>query len=562
MKFTVGKKLWSGFLSVLFIMLMIGVIGLLALADINSQYRYLIDDRLKKVVLLEELLATQNAKSNLIRGYLLYEDDSFLKTLEVQDTSYNEKLVVLDGLIRSENARKILSELKEASSNYDNHTSSIITLHKDGDYENAFLTATKGAVFSDTITEATGQLIDHQNEEAEITEAELLNKLKATRIFIVALLIVAAVVSIIVANIISRSIARPVGKMTDALKQIADGDFAIDKLTIRNQDEIGEMATAFNGMTADLRTIITNTRESANHLAIQAEGLSASSEESLAASEMVAEIAEKNLIASDAQVDIVKNSNIIMNEMITGIDQITDDNNAMHESSEEVTRLVSEGSALIRDFTNQMNTISTTIGHSSEIIGEMANYSEEIRSVTSLITDIADQTNLLALNAAIEAARAGEHGSGFAVVAEEVRNLAEQSKQSAEEIGRMIDTMIENVSQAVSSSKDGNQRIEEGLAVTEKTGEVFNMIEIATNDAGEKGETVSQAIKRIRAITSEVESATRQIEELAIESSAEAQSTSAATEEQLAANEEITSSSQTLAELSEKLQSDMRRFTV
>lgn len=562
MKFTVGKKLWSGFLSVLFIMLMIGVIGLLALADINSQYRYLIDDRLKKVVLLEELLADQNAKSNLIRGYLLYEDDSYLKTLEIQDAAYDEKIVVLDGLIRSDAARKILSELQEASNNYDDNTSSIITLHKDGDYENAFLTATKGAVFSDTITEATGQLIDHQNEATEITEAELLGKLKATRIFIVALLIIAAVVSIIVANIISRSIARPVGKMTDALKQIADGDFAIDKLTIRNKDEIGEMAIAFNGMTADLRTIITNTRESANHLAIQAEGLSASSEESLAASEMVAEIAEKNLIASDAQVDIVKNSNIIMNEMITGIDQITDDNNAMHESSEEVTRLVSEGSALIRDFTNQMNTISTTIGHSSEIIGEMANYSEEIRSVTSLITDIADQTNLLALNAAIEAARAGEHGSGFAVVAEEVRNLAEQSKQSAGEIGRMIDTMIENVSQAVSSSKDGNRRIEEGLAVTEKTGEVFNMIEIATTDAGEKGETVSQAIKRIRTITSEVESATRQIEALAIESSAEAQSTSAATEEQLAANEEITSSSQTLAELSEKLQSDMRRFTV
>ncbi len=89
----------------------------------------------------------------------------------------------------------------------------------------------------------------------------------------------------------------------------------------------------------------------------------------------------------------------------------------------------------MEDVNGQMTVISSAIGQSAEIMSGMANYSEEIRKVTSLITDIAEQTNLLALNAAIEAARAGEHGKGFAVVAEEVRNLAEQSKRSAGEIG-------------------------------------------------------------------------------------------------------------------------------
>ena len=90
----------------------------------------------------------------------------------------------------------------------------------------------------------------------------------------------------------------------------------------------------------------------------------------------------------------------------------------------------------MEDVTGQMTVINTTIGQSAEIMGGMANYSEEIRKVTSLITSIAEQTNLLALNAAIEAARAGEHGKGFAVVAEEVRHLAEQSKESAKDIGQ------------------------------------------------------------------------------------------------------------------------------
>ena len=209
-----------------------------------------------------------------------------------------------------------------------------------------------------------------------------------------------------------------------------------------------------------------------------------------------------------------------------------------------------------------MTVISTAIGQSAGIMNGMANYSEEIRKVTSLITDIAEQTNLLALNAAIEAARAGEHGKGFAVVAEEVRNLAEQSKRSAGEIGNMIDTMIGSVAQAVSSTEDGSRRVEEGLVVTERTSEVFSRIERAAGDVGEKVTTVSAAIKQIRAMTDEVSSGSSKVQELAVESSTAAQSTSAATEEQLAANEEISSSAQLLAVLSEKLQSDMGRFKV
>lgn len=562
MRFSVGKKLWIGFSSVLIIMIIVVGIALLALTHISEKYRYLIDNRLEKVILLENILADQQEKSNLIRGYLLYDSNSYIENLGELKDSFDNKVERLDSLSENESVRTLLTEIKEATVDYEANTASIIETYQEEGLDVAISVATIGAGLQDTITNNTLELIDYQNEEVEITETELATVFKWTIIFMISLLIIAIVVSIIVANRITRMIARPVGQVTTALKQVASGNFAIDALNIRNKDEIGEMAMAFNRMVTDLNGVIGDSRETASQLAVQAEDLSASSEESLAASEMVAEIAENNLIASESQVSIVKDSTVAMNEMVVEIDQISNDNEAMHKSSEEVTSLVEEGSHLMSDFTTQMSAIMTTMDLSTEIIRKMARYSADIRNVTSLITDIAEQTNLLALNAAIEAARAGENGKGFAVVASEVRHLAEQSKQSATEIGTMIDTMIESVAQAVTSSEDGNLRLKEGLAVTEKTSDVFTRIELAENDVDEKVNTVSSAINRILEMTTEVANGIETIQNLAVESSAEAESTSAATEEQLAANEEITANSQTLAELAEALQNNMTRFRV
>ena len=119
-------------------------------------------------------------------------------------------------------------------------------------------------------------------------------------------------------------------------------------------------------------------------LAVQAEELSASSEESLAASEMVAEITEKNLFGSESQVAIVNETVLAIGEVVTGINRITEDNEAMLLSSEDVARLVEEGASLMEDVNGQMTVISSAIGQSAEIMSGMANYSEEIRKVTSL----------------------------------------------------------------------------------------------------------------------------------------------------------------------------------
>lgn len=562
MRFTVSRKLWSGFGAVLLLVLLVGIIGLLGLIRVDKDYRFLMEDRVQKVFTLEQLSSTQGKVTNNIRGYLLYGDDMHLVNRKELDELFETKL---DGLEKVTNSKKnvgLIKSLKENRTAYANEVDLLFSDYDNGKVDIAIALARKIAPLQYTIEQDIESLIENQQAEMVTTQTELDRMVNYTKIVVIALIIIASILSIIISMYIGRIISRPVGHMTKALTEIAQGNLKVDHLDIRNKDEIGDMATAFNLMIVDLSGIISRAQSSALQLAAQAEQLSASSEESLAASEMVAEITERNLEGSESQVQLVNESSIAMGEMVTGINQIISDNKEMLKSSSTVANLVDEGSKLMDEVTTQMQVIDTKIGESTEMMHEMSMHSEKIRNVTVLITAIAEQTNLLALNAAIEAARAGEHGQGFAVVAEEVRNLAEQSKKSAEEIGQMVDSMIQNVSRAVAGTEEGNRSVGEGLIVTERAGEVFHQIESAEKNVSEKVVIVSSAIEQIREMSSQVSSGAMKVQELAIKASDEAQSTSAATEEQLAANEEISSSSQALAGLAEQLQSDMHHFTV
>lgn len=562
MKFSVGRKIWFGFGLVLVLLVTIGFLGLFELIKVDKQYRFLIEDRVQKVTTLQEVSSIQGEIANNLRGYLLYGDEDYMTSRDELRQTFQEKLDGLIEITKIQTNLDILHSIKQHRETYANEVDEIYRLSKKGDLEQALVIAKETSSIHYTIEKEIESLIQNQKVLMDDTKKQLTDTVKSTITMITVIIIIAILFSIVIATYISRIIARPVGQMTKALTEIANGNLKIDSLAIRNKDEIGEMASAFNKMTADLFGIISRAHTSALQLAAQAEQLSASSEESLAASEMVAEITERNLEGSESQVQLVNESSVAMGEMLTSINQIIGDNKEMLHSSEAVEKLVDEGSKLMNEVTKQMNVIDTRISESTDMMHEMSNQSENIRNVTVLITDISEQTNLLALNAAIEAARAGEHGKGFAVVAEEVRNLAEQSKKSAEEIGQMVDAMIQNVSNAVSGTEEGNRSVTEGLIVTGRAGEVFNQIETAEQYVAQKVITVSSAVEQIKEMSMEVASGSKNVQQLAIQASDEAQSTSAATEEQLAANEEISSSAQALAELAEQLQQDMNHFRV
>lgn len=401
-----------------------------------------------------------------------------------------------------------------------------------------------------------------QYTSMEDKQDEIKTMMRGVIIFDIALISFALITGIIISSAISRSIVRPVRIVTEGLDAIAGGDFSIDPLVVKNKDEIGAMATAFNKMGADVANMIRHISDSSMQLAAQSEELSASSQESLASSEMVAKTAENQLASSEQQKQITEQAASSMTELTVGVSEIAENNGQMLHSAEAVAALVIKGSDTINEVSNQMGTIHTTIRESSAIMEEMENHSNEIQKVTSLITGIAEQTNLLALNAAIEAARAGESGKGFAVVAEEVRHLAEQSKTSATEIATMVNMIQQASKRAALSINSGSERVDEGINATQQSHRVFQEIQGAVGDVAEKVETVSAAIEEIQAMADEVMRGSSEIRELSMGANDAAADTSAATEEQLAVSQEISDSAHSLAKLAEDLQQELSRFRV
>ncbi|MGN7410232.1 methyl-accepting chemotaxis protein [Sporosarcina sp. SAFN-010] len=559
---TVGKRLWFGFLAVLIIMALMGSASFWALSTLDREYKELINDRIQKVMLLEQLNAIQSQKSNEIRGYMIFDQISYLESRETLIKEFKEKSETLEKMLRTKKNKEQLADILSSSTSYDELTDKAIKSYQIESKERGVEVSSQASLYQDVMTGQISELITAQEKARGKAEKDLEKSIQTVKLLIIGMAVLAVVAGIVIARVISRMIARPVGKMTEAFQQIASGDLAAQPVMVKNKDEIGDMAAAFNGMSSNLRSVITHVQDSAHQLAAQAEQLSAGAEESLAASETVASISKQSLQASTDQQSLVSESNVAISEVLNTVDTISSDNEEMLRSSEQVTKLVQEGSTSLMTFSTKMSSISSLMKNSSQTITEMAEHSENIRGVTSMITGLADQTNLLALNAAIEAARAGEHGKGFAVVAEEVRNLAEQSKSSSAEIDQLIAVMIENVKHAVEQTEVSANQMQEGLVVTNRTNEVFEEIELAASDVDERVSKVSSSIEIMKSMIQNVVDHATSIESLAQQAADEAESARASSEEQLAVNEEISTSAQLLAELAEKLQKNMNQFTV
>lgn len=559
MKVSIKKKMWTGFGSVLILLIVVGLISLYSVNRISGEYKSLIEDRVEPILLLDELTGFQKDMTTVSLALALGDTkvegltDQFDKGFQETASRINDMKLAADGQV-------LLDRIIELENHYASLNKAITRDAIPSDDAEIAKLDSKSVV--EELMAAIADMKEYMMESVEKTTIELEELAKLTLTLILALIVVAIVVGVIISSVISQGIARPVSKMTASMKEISEGNLQIDHVIIKNNDEIGILASTFNKMLEDLKGMVTRMRDSSVELASSAEQLSASSEESLASSQMVATAAEQQMMGSEQQLRIVDKNNDSLSDMSHIVDQISVSNDEMEHAANTVIELVADGSEVVSKVSDQMNTIDATIKESSDIIKEMEQHSNEIQKVTALITEISEQTNLLALNAAIEAARAGEYGKGFAVVAEEVRKLAEQSKNSASEIESMVGVIQLAAGKAVKSIDIGGEKVKEGLNASNQSRQVFVEIETAVGVVGSKIESVSTAIKEIQTVSEAVTVASKEIQLLAQQTADGANDTSAATEEQLAANQEISSSAQSLANLAEILQNEVSHFKI
>lgn len=330
-------------------------------------------------------------------------------------------------------------------------------------------------------------------------------------------------------------LAKPLNRLIDLVKDIATGDGDLTKrVNLVRGDEIGSLAGWFDTFLDKLHGIIRDVSGSTREVASAATEIAASAEEMAAGltrqeqqtSQVAAAVEEMNATVSEVAKKSVQASE------------------AAKASSSDAT----SGFSVVEQTVTEMNTIAEEVGRSANAVAELGAKGEQIGQIIEVINDIADQTNLLALNAAIEAARAGEHGRGFAVVADEVRKLAERTTKATEEVARSIREIQDGTVGAVQLIEAGSQRVTKGVTLANGAGQALGRITQSSDGLTGMVQSIAAATEQQSAAAEEISRSVEQIAVVTRESS-----------------EGAGQASQAAAQLSvqaERLQSLVNRFKV
>ncbi|HWI54531.1 MAG TPA: methyl-accepting chemotaxis protein [Desulfobacteria bacterium] len=618
MKLKVGFKILLGYLVSIVLLGLVSFFGINGLANVIQNYDYVTDKRIpvtEGILHLESLLNQEIAN---IRGFMLYKNETYLDELAKVKEEISSIEQHLEEVLTTEQGRKLLTSIDTAGDNYSENADKIIELYKAGKEAAAqpYITAAKSN---------SKEFVSALEELEELNDTlikENVNAAKSTansqKSLMLAVALISTVLCIGFGLFLGRSISKPIMELTEMAETISKGDLTKEVSEIRTKDEIETLANAFRTMVFNLRELILRVNDTSRQVAATSQQLANNSGEAAQATQTVAQAIENVAFGSADQSRNVTSAVEMMEQVAAGIEQISlgtqeQSRNVVNTASmvnsmkiqiddmaegmeavkvlaEQNGEVAAKGGKAVEITIKGMNQVKEAVFFTAQKINDLGSQSQKIGEIIEVIDEIAEQTNLLALNAAIEAARAGEHGKGFAVVADEVRKLAERSGKATKEIALLISEIQSGTITAVDSMNVGTRDVEQGVILAEEAGASLQEIVKGVHLTGERIEKIMAVIKDIlvnsyqvaeamnnaSAITEEnsasteemtasaqeINSTIRTISNISQQTASTAEEVSASTEELTASIEEINASSEQLSEMADGLKNIIAQFKI
>lgn len=394
-----------------------------------------------------------------------------------------------------------------------------------------------------------------------MTYEEAMIPIQKERLSALLITILVSLIGGIMALIFARFIADPVITITRQAKIIASGDFTqAGAIVIGRNDEIGQLQQSFKEMATMLKTTMIAIGQTSVKVADFSEQLNIGAANSAQGATQVATTAKEVAVGAGEQTHAVDNTVDMVKEIDCSIDEIASNAVTVAALSAEALEVATAGSQSVNHAVTQMTTINTTVQSTATVIRELGSATDQIEQIIQTITTIAGQTNLLALNAAIEAARAGEQGRGFAVVADEVRKLAEQSKEAASIITRIVSNIQLQTKDAIGKMDHSAREALAGEQVVLLAGKSFQQIEGKISQVNESVQGITAAARQLATSSSNVIVAVETVKDISHGAVANSQTISTAAAQQSTNMQEISLAAESLAQLASQLEDTVRKY--
>lgn len=391
-------------------------------------------------------------------------------------------------------------------------------------------------------------------------KSEIVNNSRGLLYTIAGILTGSLIIGGIMMMLIVSSIIKPIKKLKEQAIAVSKGDLTTS-INIATKDEIGDVAAAFHTMQHNLQQLIKNIEHSSENVAASAGQLTASANEVTIASEHVTNTIQQVASGAEIQTKGLDNNVDNIKSVLEGTNQIVAFSKKVSDLSTGTITKAHAGGSSIQATLEQMQVISETVAESNKMIKELVEQSKHIGKITESITTISEQTNLLALNAAIEAARAGEKGKGFAVVANEVRKLAEQSGEFANNISQLINSVEKTTENTVHRMAEVSLAVQAGLKVTDESNTRFQEIVHSMKEMTPHIQHVTDTSNEMAITLNKVSISAGELAQIAYDNATSSEEVVSLTEEQLAAMEEISGSAKNLSEMAKELRKNLHQFT-